>query len=165
MWTIGLHALIWIHALAAGHLLELHEQDGGEDTRDQNQKHQPHVLPRPGVADIANKGLIQGKQQQREPWREGLQEDLTYDLIQDQDTVVLMQGGRSGGSFNEEQLDGIVEELRAKIRRVRRDDPRKARNVVFHLMRYVGRGMKSKLRPLRQASKALADRLEDWKAS
>ena len=109
------------------------------------------------MADIANKGLIQGKQQQREPRREGLQEDLTYD---DQDTVVLTQGGRSGGSFNEEQLDGIVEELRAKIRRVRRDDPCKARNVVFHLMRYVGRGMKSKLRPLRQASKALADRLE-----
>ena len=69
--------------------------------------------------------------------------------------VGFMQNGAQEGYLDDDEIQPFVEEFEMRIRQIRGQDPRKARNLVHLVTNQVVRGQRSKLPSLRQVSRSL----------
>ena len=77
-------------------------------------------------------------------------------LGSDGEELSLMQNGAQEGYMDDDdEIQPFVEEFEMRIRMIRGQDPRKARNLVHLVTNYMIRGLRSKLPSLRQVSRAI----------
>ena len=73
----------------------------------------------------------------------------------EEEEVGFMQNGAQEGYMDDDEIQPFVEEFEMRIRQIRGQDPRKARNLVHLVMNQVVKGLRSKLPSLRQVSRSL----------